>query len=125
MEDLYSEYERRLIIAFSCIAGMFPNGDLVHALPKPVCLEWAGQICKELYGSLNSMPALDQQRILQSRIETLSDLSNKVPHSYAHGKSHDAMYICLIDKLCLTGKHCFTRGIWRHRRYSYQRKREK
>jgi len=78
VQQSFETYERHLIIAFSCMAGVFPGGALVYALPKPVCQEFAARICKELYGSLNSMPAQDQRRILQSRIEALSTLADKV-----------------------------------------------
>ena len=87
--ETYDSYEWLLIIAFSIIAGVYPGGDLVHALPKSVCLEFAARICKELNEGLNSMPAKDQQRILQSRIEALRTLAKKVTHLCGHRQTLD------------------------------------
>jgi hypothetical protein len=88
--ETYDSYERLLIIAFSSIAGVYPGGDLVHALPKSVCLEFAARmICKELNEGLNSMPAQDQQRILKSRIEALHTIAKKVTHLCCHRQTHD------------------------------------
>ena len=78
VDTCFEILEVNLMTAFSCIAGVLPGGELVYGLPKPVCQEFARQICNEVHERVKSLPVPEKLRIVQNRIDGLGTLAVQV-----------------------------------------------
>ena len=78
VDTCFEILEVNLMTAFSCIAGVLPGGVLVYGLPKPVCQEFAKQICNEVHERVKSLSAPEKLRIVKSRIDGLETLAVQV-----------------------------------------------